>query len=825
MYSNRLRIMLATGAAVGALAWGLRNADAQTASSPAAATDQASTRAGKPVPDPAGVTTTHPSRNRTTQNPGTQNQVAQNDGASVLSSFPNSAATQPSQSAAAAETVNVFGQGSTRQLTSVTSKTLQEAAPGTSALKVLSQLPGVNYQSADPFGAYEWSSSLYIRGFSQSQLGFTLDDIPLGDQQFDNYNGLSITRAITTDNIARADVSQGAGSLDIASTSNLGGAIQFTSIDPPDRLGGLYEQTFGSDATYREFLRLDSGVLNPTGTKFYVSYARVDLDKWKGAGGNDSDQVNAKLVQPIGASGTLKVYFDYSRIRQFDYQDESLDYLRTLGYGLDNYYPDYAAAYHAAQGIYTHNETLSNDPEDASYYAGTAVRQDFLSAASYQTTLAPEIDWKSTIYGHGDSGRSTWTTPYTPSPNGAPLSVRSMNPTIERYGFLSSLEWTHGRNTVEGGLWYENDQFTQARYFSEAPLLTPGVTFDPSTSFGPPFAEPWGYVFNTITVQTHLQDTFRLTPTLTLRAGFRSLLIHTGSKVTEQDPAYNGGNQVGSGTLDANDAFLPQFSGNWRFLPHNELFADISNNMRGFPENGYSTNSSNSPWSANETAFRSIQQNLKPEKDWVYEAGYRLTTRRVVGLLSYYHVDFSNRLQTISTGPIIDPVTSVQNVGGVTSNGIEASATIYPIRHLAFYNSISFNRSTYDNDVVTSSGIEAIKGKEIPNYPSLMYKTSLAYTWGPYDAHIDGNYLSHRYLSYLNDTSVPNYFIADLGARYTLGNHGPLHAVTFSFNIYNLFNAKYIATMGEEGNPFSGDYQSFLVGAPRQFFGTVTVGF
>ena len=726
---------------------------------------------------------------------------------------------------APAETVNVYGQGSTRQLTSVTSKALREAAPGTSPEKVLAQLPGVMFQSADPFGAYEWSESLYIRGFSQTQLGFTLDDVPLGDQQFDNYNGLSITRAITTDNVARADVSQGAGSLDIASTSNLGGAVQYTSTDPKDQYGGLYEQTFGSNSTYREFIRLDSGDLNPTGTKFFVSYARVDLDKWKGGGGNDSDQVNAKLVQPVGAYGTVKVYFDYSRTHQFDYQDESLNYIQTLGYHLDNFYPNYPAAYRAAEGIFTNGETKSNDPLDASYYAGTAKRQDFLSYASYQTELAPELDWKSTIYGHGDSGYSTWTTPYTPSPNGAPLSVRSMNDSIERYGFLSSLEWTHGRNTLEGGIWYENDQFDQSRIFSEAPLLTPGVTFDPSETLNNPFAQPWGYVFNTDTVQTHIQDSYRVTDHLTLRAGFRSLLIHTGSTVTAQDPAYNGGNQVGSGALDANNAFLPQFGMNWRFAPHNEIYADISHNMRGYPEDGYSTNASNSPWSANEAAFRQIQQNLKPETNWVYEAGYRLTTKRFVGLLTYYHVDFKNRLQIISTGPVIAPTTLVENVGGVTSNGIEASATLFPIQHVAFYNSISFNRSIYDNDIVTSGGLEPLKGKVIPNYPSLMYKTSLDWTDGPYNAHIDGNYLSHRYLSYLNDTSVPNYFIANLGARYTLGDHGPLKAVSFSFNVYNLLNHKYIATMGENGNPFSGDYQSFLVGAPRQFFGSVTAGF
>lgn len=49
--------------------------------------------------------------------------------------------------------------------------------------------------------------------------------------------------------------------------------------------------------------------------------------------------------------------------------------------------------------------------------------------------------------------------------------------------------------------------------------------------------------------------------------------------------------------------------------------------------------------------------------------------------------------------------------------------------------------------------------------------------------------------------------------------------LTFSFDIYNLANQKYIATTGENGNPMTGDYQSFLVGAPRQFFGSVKAEF
>ncbi|MCQ8241481.1 TonB-dependent receptor domain-containing protein [Rhizosaccharibacter radicis] len=731
---------------------------------------------------------------------------------------------------AGSEQVNVFGQGSTRQLTSVSSKIIGQAAPGTNPLKVLDRLPGVYFQSADPYGAYEWSANLYIRGFAQSQLGFTLDDIPLGDQQFDNYDGLSITRAIISDNVARANVSQGAGSVAIASTSNLGGAVQLYSDDPKDRRGGHLEQTFGSNDTFRTFLRLDSGVLNRTGTKFFVSYQHTDLDKWKGSGYNLSDQVNAKLVQPVGTTGSLKLYFDWSAIRQFDYQDLSLNYLQTLGSHVDNYYPNYAAAYRAAQGIFTRNEQLTNDPLDVSYYSGTARRQDILSGLTYDTLIGDVLDWKSTIYGHGNSGYSTWATPYTPSPNGAPLSVRTQSPSIERYGALSSASLDLGRHTIEAGLWYEYVQTGQARYFSQAPLLGQGTLGDLNDHTPrDPFAQAWGYLFDTNTVQVHIQDTWRVTDTLKLNAGFRSLVTRTASNVYAQNPAFNGGNLVGSGALTASDGFLPQFSANWRFLPRHELFADISHNMRGFPVDGYGTNSSNTPWSANAAAFNRIRDTLKPETSWVYEGGYRLTTRPVTALLSVYHVDFSNRLQTISFGPIINPTTAVQNVGGVTTNGVEGSATITLLRGVSFFNSVSYNRSTFDDSLTTSAGEYHLRGKSVPNYPTLMYKTSLSVERGPYEAHIDGDYVSHRYLSYLNDASVPGYFIASLGARYTLGRDvlhlGPMRKVTFQLNAYNLFNKRYIATTGEVGNSLSGDYQSFLIGAPRQFFGTVGVDF
>ena len=77
-------------------------------------------------------------------------------------------------SSAIAEEIIVYGQGLSRQAQTITASQIALQTPGTSAIKLLDQLPSVNFQSADPFGAYEWAVRISVRGFNQNQMGFTL---------------------------------------------------------------------------------------------------------------------------------------------------------------------------------------------------------------------------------------------------------------------------------------------------------------------------------------------------------------------------------------------------------------------------------------------------------------------------------------------------------------------------------------------------------------------------------------------------------------------------------------------------------------------------
>ena len=187
------------------------------------------------------------------------------------------------------EEVVVLGRGETRQVQSITAQQIDYLPPGTSPLKAIEKLPGVNFQAADPFGSYEWSTRITVRGFNQNRIGFTLDGVPLGDMTYGNHNGLHISRAIPTELVGRAVLSQGTGSIDTASLSNLGGAVEFFSASPESESGIAVAQMFGSDSSRRTFARLDSGELG-TGTRGLYRGRRClhgQVEGWRRAGDTD----------------------------------------------------------------------------------------------------------------------------------------------------------------------------------------------------------------------------------------------------------------------------------------------------------------------------------------------------------------------------------------------------------------------------------------------------------------------------------------------------------------------------------------------------------
>src|SRR5262249_36924199 len=184
-------------------------------------------------------------------------------------------------------TSSVSGRGVARGLNAINRDVLSTTTPGSSALKAIERLPGVNFQSSDPWGTYEWSNRVTIRGFQPQQIGQTFDGIPLGDMSYGNFNGLGIGRAVDPDNLDATTVAQGSGALATSSNNNLGGVVQYGSSDPANVQGFRLRQMGGEADSRRSYGRYDSGLHmlgDDGGIKAFLSYSRIDNDKWKGGG-------------------------------------------------------------------------------------------------------------------------------------------------------------------------------------------------------------------------------------------------------------------------------------------------------------------------------------------------------------------------------------------------------------------------------------------------------------------------------------------------------------------------------------------------------------
>ncbi len=715
-------------------------------------------------------------------------------------------------------TVSV-GRGQLRSVQSLTQAEFDNAPAGSSPLATVARLPGVNFQSADGLGNYEWSTRFTVRGFSQNQLGFTLDDVPLGDMSYGNFNGLHISRAISSENVGRASLSQGAGALEAASSSNLGGTLQFYSNDPTGQFGFRASQTLGSDSATRTFLRVDSGASSLG--QVYLSYTNQDADKWKGSGQQKLEQWNFKWVKAVGDS-RLSAFLNTSRRREVDYQDLSLDLIKRRGDTLDNFYPDFAAAVNAANTLCQPSNYVAAC--DDQYYAGAGLRNDELAGATADLRLATNATWKTTAYYHHNKGMGLWFTPYNATPalkdaqgndiagTGSPIAERTTEYGIHRWGVVSNAEMDLGEHLLKAGVWFEDNDFDQARrFYAVRPNALPSVYQFPTN----PMSTQWQYGFNTKTTQFSLSDTWSVTKDLTVGAGFKSLKVKI-------DGNREVGNDMPSGSITAQKNFLPQLGINYRLSASNELYGTIARNMRAYQ--GAATGTS--PFATNAVGFDAIKGSLKPETSDTIEAGWRTSGRGYEGSVSAYLVNFKDRLLSVQSGSGIqgNPVV-LSNVGDVRATGVEGALSFRLAPTLTWYNSVSLSKSTYRDDVVSGGTPVAIRGKRVADAPDTMVKSQLGYDDGALFGTIGVDYMSKRYYSYTNDASVPDRTLVNLSAGYRMKNVPMLRELSLQASVSNVFDKHYISTIGSNGFTNSdptGTYATLLPGAPRQFSLTLT---
>ncbi|MBY0492187.1 MAG: TonB-dependent receptor [Gemmatimonadaceae bacterium] len=764
----------------------------------------------------------------------------------------------------------VTGRGSARAAAAIDSTTLKSAAPGTSALKVIERLPGVNMQSVDGFGMYEWSNRITMRGFQTQQIGQTMDGIPLGDMSYGNFNGLGVGRAVDATNLASTAVTQGTGSLGTASGNNLGGVVQYASADAAARPTFLLQQMGGQNSARRTTLRYDLGLkqFGNNGFNGFLSVSRFDTDKWKGGGTRFSsfpgeqnllfgqngflggagqtwhEQVNLKGTLFLGGN-KITAFYNYANRKEADYMDLSLGVFNKsvqapgVAFGpMFDYFTDWATSKQFAE-----LSTRSYNPlTDAAYYSSAqGARLDHLAYLKGEFRLNDAVRLEVQPYFHINRGGGDWHAPsYGASYSPDPIMFRQTQYKANRGGVLGKLTSSFMvgdvSNALEMGTWIETNNSSNRRPRWRLKNYAAG----PDVDFNNVLRLDYDRTADITTTMFYAQNTSRLLENkLTLTYGAKYLYVGADFK--------NNGNTPTNGVIapifadparpslsaPTKGGILPQVGAVYQASATEELFVNWSENVNQFP---------NSPaggvYNASPATFDYFKSKSKNERATTIEGGVRTRRGRIEAGLTGYVIDYRNRLLGIALCPAtVTCATGFGNVGTVNTSGVEGVLNADLTNGFRLYASASLNNSTFGSNYRTNENDPTTevqtKGKTVQDAPKQLLNASLSYSKAKFSGSLGGRFVSERYFTYTNDLNtagdgagkVPSYFVSDASLRYDFGRVGALRGLEAQLNLNNLFDKRYIATMGSNGYTARGDNQTLLTGAPRQLFLTLSTRF
>ncbi|MET0309004.1 MAG: TonB-dependent receptor plug domain-containing protein [Sphingomonas sp.] len=599
--------------------------------------------------------------------------------------FAQTAEADASDNAPDETTMIVVTAKSTRSATAIPQSEIQKILPGVSPLKAIQTLPGVLYITADPWGYNEQNAQIFIHGFAGNQLGYTMDGIPLGDQSYGNYNGLSPQRAVISENVGRVIVATGAGDLATASNSNLGGTVETFSSNPLDKFGVQAAQTVGSFSTSRTFVRIDSGNLGGGGTNAgYISAARQHARAWDFDGIQGGWQANAKFVHD-DAVGKLTLFFDYNDMTQPN-EDATVLFKPSAGgtatpvqlytpYTKPFFYPDfngYRGSYLSALG----NSPASAGSNYRNYYSD-AQRTDYLGYARYDAHIADNVTLSNTAYFHHNDGAGvvagplgqsiTTAQPYL-DPNyatlpancrfagnangirptactaltdaqaaaagaalvkatgGSGLITRTTEYRIDRAGVISALNIDLGNHKIELGGWFEHNSTTQWRRWYGVDVANPGSStpyIRPLDAAAPLFTQYQGEA-RINELQLHLEDTWQVFDPLVVHAGFKTSAQWADGRFPVQPKAGSLSGLTGGlpqGKINTLRWFLPAVGATYDLNGHEEVYFNVQKNLRQYQ--AYLAGGGGPWFTGSQAAFDAFANQGKPESSWTYEGGLR----------------------------------------------------------------------------------------------------------------------------------------------------------------------------------------------------------
>jgi iron complex outermembrane receptor protein len=680
---------------------------------------------------------------------------------------------------------------------------VRAGAGGANIFKAIELTPSLNIQTDDAYGL--GGGTIRLRGFDDTQIGVTIDDMPLNDSG--NYR-LYPHEYADMENLESITVERGVVSKRNPFYVEIGGAIRVRTRPPADKFGITLSGKYGSFDFKRYFIRLDTGYLlgNRNLPKLFVSYSHTEADKWKGPGKHPEyrDHYTVGISHKVG-----RLFWEF-------YYDKNVQ--------LNYFYRGFSFRELSDDRIFRrrdYNDRLTgNVSQDRNYYKfhkNPYTNQRLRANIELDITNSVKLGLKSYMWIGRGGGKGATIVSVGDTPR---LFFRESFNYPDIPGVIAELKFELPKDSrLFLGYWYEHADLKQWQPHRRV-IVNPDGTFtlDENVNFF-----YYGYIQRTKTITNTpylFLESKGLLDKMDINLGVRFASVKRDFKDYRSTdrllPYYpeDGIYDDPSLTLNPNRSYektyrkiLPSFGVGYQFTNFAYGYFAYARNFR-VPQNFLGTIPSNLP-------AQFVANQLKPEEADNYDLGLRFDFNKFYIAPSVYYVKYRNRLIRIAD-PTDPNLIYLRNAGKVDAYGAELELGIVPVRRVSIYTSFSYNEAKFkDESFYDGNTRYNIKDKTVPDTPEYMAKLGGRFELMGFRISPSVQYIGSRYGNFTNTERVSPYTLVNLNVQRKI-----YKGINLLVDVVNLTDKKYVGRISPgttSGTYFAGAPFTISVGLSGRF--------